>query len=97
MKTTFFVALSTLALGVLAAPSVPRACTYSCPIYYTNGGTSGGDLSCVCVSLVSLCVMQVLKRSIAPQLKFRSSVGRAAHLQVRHGTLASRTAMTGDG
>jgi hypothetical protein len=70
MKTTFFGALFTLALGVLAAPSAPRACTYSCPIYYTNGGTSGGDLSCVCVSFISLRVMRALRRSIATQLEF---------------------------
>jgi hypothetical protein len=49
MKTTFFVALSTLALGVLASPAVPRACTYSCPANYNNLGTSNGSISCSCV------------------------------------------------
>jgi hypothetical protein len=54
MKTIFFVALSTLALGVLASPAVPRACTYSCPGLYHSLGTSDGEISCACVSPVAL-------------------------------------------
>jgi hypothetical protein len=47
MKATFFAVLSTLALGVLAAPAFEaRACTYSCPQGLHTTGNANGELSC---------------------------------------------------
>jgi hypothetical protein len=48
MKTTFFAALSTLALGVLAAPAseARAACTYTCPQGLRTTSNANGQLSC---------------------------------------------------
>jgi hypothetical protein len=48
MKTTFFAVLSTLALGVLAAPAseARAACTYTCPQGLRTTGNASGQLSC---------------------------------------------------